>query len=521
MSPLLALAALACTLPIAAQTYRIAGVVVDSATGAAVDRVKVGIAPISERTRAVYVITGSDGRFAFANLPADKWSLTAKRRGYLEQEFGQPASLAAAGVAIVTGPDEDTEHLVFRMYKPAMISGKVVDSSGDPVENASVQVLRWATVDGRRQVRPFRSGWTGDDGAYAVGYLPAGSYLVAVTGEPWYGQPPRQDGSAVTFPPCFHPNTPDPRAATPIVLRPGQETTADFTLTPAPAFTLTLRARKAQPTQLRLASEGIHGSSTWHSAVQGSSSPVYSFRLVPGRYTAWTWGGDAPVAGTQTIELGYHDTELNLGEDEPGNVEAVVGLAGVKPAEVPNLGLALVSEDGSGGNPRMISRDGALKYSSMPPGRYRLALIGAGAKEAYIDSVSAEGARFAKGVLEVVAGTTARLRVAVSGNGGHVEGKVYRAGRPFPGALVVLAPPSDTGDPSDNQGFVSDSDGSFEYKCVKPGEYRIFAVEDGSELEYTNPAAIAPHLKSARPVLVHPRESLNLRLDLPPPAKAR
>lgn len=521
MSPLLALAALASTIPIAAQTYRIAGWVVDSATGAALDRVKVGIAPISERTRAVYVTTGPDGRFAFANLPADKWSLTAQRRGYLDQEFGQPASLAAAGVAIVTGPDEDTEHLVFGIHRPAMITGKVVDSSGDPVESASVQVLRWATVDGRRQVRPFRSGWTGDDGVYAVGYLPAGSYFVAVTAEPWYGQPPGPDGSAVAFPPQFHPNTPDPRAATPILLRPGQETTADFTLTPAPAFTLTLRARKAQPTQLRLASEGIHGSSTWHSAVQGSSSPVYSFRLVPGRYTAWTWGSDALVVGTQTIELGYNNTEIDLGADEPANVEVNVGLSGVKPSEVPNLGLALVSEDGSRGTPRMISQDGALKYPGMSPGRYQIRLIGSGAREAYIDSVSAEGARFAKGVLELGAGTTARLRVAVSGNGGRVEGKVYRAGRPFPGALVVLAPPSDTGNPTDNQGFVSYSDGSFDYKCVKPGEYLIFAVEDGSELEYTNPAAIAPHLKSARPALVHPRESLNLRLDLPDPAKAR
>ena len=74
MNPRLALVALACSLPIAAQTYRIAGVVVDSATGAAVDRVKVGIAPISERTRAVYVTTGSDGRFAFANLPANNGS---------------------------------------------------------------------------------------------------------------------------------------------------------------------------------------------------------------------------------------------------------------------------------------------------------------------------------------------------------------------------------------------------------------------------------------------------------------
>jgi len=521
MSPLLALAALASTLPIAVQTYRIAGVVVNSATGAALDRVKVGIAATSEPARVVYATTGSDGRFTFAKLPADKWLLTAQRRGYLEQIFGEPASLPAAGVAIITGPDEDTEHLVFRMHPPALITGKVVDSSGDPVQNALVQVLRWATVAGQRKVRPVRSGWTSDDGVYAIGFLPSGSYFVAVTAEPWYGQPRRSDGTAEAFPPYFHPNTPDPRAAAAIVLRPGQEAVADFTLTPAPAFTLTLRARGAQPSQLRLASEGIQGTPIWHSAIQNGSLPVYSFRLVPGRYTAWTWGGDGPVAGTQTIELGSNNTELDLGADEPVNVAAAVGLAGVKPSEVPNLGLTLMTEDGARHTSRMIPHDGALKYPATPPGRYRLALIGVGAQEAYIDSVSAEGARFAKGVLELGAGTTVRLRVAVSGNGGRVEGKVYRASRPFPGALVVLAPPSDTGNPADYLGFVSDSDGSFEYKCVKPGEYVIFVVEDGSELEYTNPSVVAPYLKSGRPVLVQPRESMNLRLDLPAPARAR
>jgi hypothetical protein len=521
MSPLLALAALACALPIPARTYRMAGVVVNSATGAALDRVKVGIAPTSERTRVVYATTGSDGRFAFANLPADKWLLTAQRRGYLEQNFGQPASLGAPGVDIVTGPDEDTEHLVFRMHPSGMITGRVVDSGGDPVENALVQVLRWATVAGQRQVRPFRSGWTYDDGAYAIGFLPAGPYFVAVTAEPWHGQPSRPDGGAEAFPPHFHPNTPDPRAATPIVLRPGQEAVADFTLTPAPAFTLTLRARGSQRVRLRLASEAMHGAIIWHSAIRDSSAPLHSFRLVPGRYTVWFGGQNDEQAAIQTIELGYHDTELDLTPDEPVNLEVAVARAGMKPAEVPNLGLGLVSDDDTRRIPRMIPHDGALKYPATAPGRYRLMLIGTGARDAYIDSVSAEGARFAKGVLELGAGTTVRLRATVSGNGGRVEGKVYRAGRPFPGALVVLAPPSDTGNPADYHGYASDSDGSFEYKCVKPGEHVIFVVEDGSELEYTNPAAVAPYLKSGRPVLVQPRESMNLRLDLPAPARAR
>ena len=103
MNSVLAFAAvLVCAAPL--EDYRIAGTVTDSLTGAALDRVRVSIAPTSERTRLSYATTGADGRFVFDNLSAGKWVLAAERRGYLPHSFGQPPTLAAPGIAIVTDP---------------------------------------------------------------------------------------------------------------------------------------------------------------------------------------------------------------------------------------------------------------------------------------------------------------------------------------------------------------------------------------------------------------------------------
>ena len=89
---------------------------------------------------------------------------------------------------------------------------------------------------------------------------------------------------------------------------------------------------------------------------------------------------------------------------------------------------------------------------------------------------------------------------------------MYHADRAAPGALVVLAPVK--GSEADSRVFQTESDGSFEYKAVRPGEYVLFAMEPGSDLEYANPAAIRPYLEAGTPIRVEPEGSYTVRLEL-------
>jgi 5-hydroxyisourate hydrolase-like protein (transthyretin family) len=66
-----------------AALYRIAGTVVNAATGEPVSRVTVAALSASDHQPVALVVTGDDGRFAVEGLAAAKYELTASRRGFL------------------------------------------------------------------------------------------------------------------------------------------------------------------------------------------------------------------------------------------------------------------------------------------------------------------------------------------------------------------------------------------------------------------------------------------------------
>ena len=51
-------------------------------------------------------------------------------------------------------------------------------------------------------------------------------------------------------------------------------------------------------------------------------------------------------------------------------------------------------------------------------------------------------------------------------------------------------------------------------RTVPSGRYRLFAVEDASNLEYTNPVAIRPFIESAKRINVIGKSVLTGRIDL-------
>jgi hypothetical protein len=61
----------------------------------------------------------------------------------------------------------------------------------------------------------------------------------------------------------------------------------------------------------------------------------------------------------------------------------------------------------------------------------------------------------------------------------------------------------------------SDSDGSFALQDVAPGEYTAIAVEDGWELDWTSPEAMARYLPGGASVTVTEKSSALIRLGSP------
>src|SRR5262245_48549903 len=85
-------------------------------------------------------ITDDEGRFAFVNLPAGRYSLGASKRGWISGalgakapgRMGRPLRLAASERATAT----------IRIGRGAVITGTVLDQAGQPVDGVTIRVVK-------------------------------------------------------------------------------------------------------------------------------------------------------------------------------------------------------------------------------------------------------------------------------------------------------------------------------------------------------------------------------------------
>jgi hypothetical protein len=156
------------------QSARVEGKVV-SDTGDAVSKAEVRLQDATGRTLPS-VATGSDGKFVFEDVPPGRYTLAAEKAGFLPnfvRNNGALLNLAAAAVL---------KDLVVVLTAQSVISGKVTDQDGDPVAGASVAVLRYSFVRGRRELRKdLFLAITNDIGEYRFINLTPGRYYVGAT----------------------------------------------------------------------------------------------------------------------------------------------------------------------------------------------------------------------------------------------------------------------------------------------------------------------------------------------------
>ena len=118
--------------------YRIAGTVVNAASGEPVRRAAVAVLAEEDSHTVAAVESDGEGRFAIEGLKADKYQLTASKRGYRTAFYDEHGEFNSA---IVTGPGQDTGNLRFRLTFGATIHGTVTTDGGDAVEGAKAMLF--------------------------------------------------------------------------------------------------------------------------------------------------------------------------------------------------------------------------------------------------------------------------------------------------------------------------------------------------------------------------------------------
>lgn len=128
--------------------------------------------------------TDDEGRFAFQALPQGRFNVTTTKPGYLPTTYGAKRP-GRTGTPIALS-DGERVNVTLTIARGGVITGAVRDSSGQPVQGAAVQVLRYgySAVTGEKMLSDptvGRSATTDDRGLYRAWALPPGDYVVMVT----------------------------------------------------------------------------------------------------------------------------------------------------------------------------------------------------------------------------------------------------------------------------------------------------------------------------------------------------
>jgi len=518
--------------PAAAQGFRVAGTLVSATTGQPVSGASVALLTVDDGHIVASVETGDDGVFSLSRIPAAKYQLTASRRGYTTGFYNQHWEFNSA---IVTGPDQDTDHLVFRLWPAAVIDGVITGDGGDPVEGADVMLFekphRHEPDEKIVQVGTTR---TDDTGTYEFAGLEAGSYLIAVKARPWYalspisGDNPAEESEAqaaldVAYPVTYYDSTTDEGSATAVTLAAGDREEADISLHAVQAVRIAIPVPQRPDGSL--------------------ARPILQ---------ATAFGNEVPLDDPEVMEPGKADDVMLLSGIAPGHYELTQGdpsrmvdldatssqvvdpSAGVPTQTVSGTlqtaagqtykdrgTMVLVSPNGSGVQPSpSLIENGTFKFVDVPEGAWLLEAMGQ-EQQIPVLAIGPRGGRALAGNRITVDDKPLSLVVTVSASNTKLEGFARKDGKGVAGAMVILVPKDLNAIAELARRDQSDSDGSFALLNVAPGEYTLVAIADFWGMDWFDPAVISRYLPQGMAVTVKDNSGKEEHLEQPVEVQAK
>jgi hypothetical protein len=512
--------------------FRIEGILVNAVTGEPVRRATVSALAEEDSHAVASVVTDGEGRFSLDRLAAAKYQLTASKRGFRTAFYDEHQEFSTA---IVTGADQDTSHLNFRITPGSILRGVVTDDGGDAVEGARVMLFQRSRRggDGER-TQQVDAAVTDDAGSYEFPSLAAGEYLLAVVAEPWYathnartgapGQQTNESAAAldVAYPVTYYDSTTEEASATPIVLTGGSQEEANINLHAVPALRLSIAvSRRADGSPARPELQKTVFGTVVQSESGGfidsmKTGTVEMTGVAPGQYQLLQ--GD-PVRVVDLDLSASQPVDPNAG-NPASTVAGTLRMASGLPVEN-GVTLTLAREDGGRGQTEFATPalGGRFKFDNVPAGVWSLLAEG-GAKAVAVVDVSVGGVRRLGNVITVRDRSVDAIVTLSEGNT-RIEGFARKDGKGLAGAMVVLAPADRANWQALTRRDQSDSDGSFALRDVAPGKYTIFAIEDGWGLDWARPEAMARYLPGGTAVTLTDKSGALVRLTTPVAVQTR
>jgi protocatechuate 3,4-dioxygenase beta subunit len=472
--------------------------------------------------------TDDTGRFAFRDLEPGSYLLLAERPGFARQAYGARSN-PLSGTTLLLSAAQRLKDLTFRLAPNSIISGRVVDEEGEPVQNAVVMALRAAYQRGERQYVPLGAVQSNDMGEFRIASLTAGRYLVAAApvnlglGVAGASNEPPTDRPESGYVTTYYPNSTDPSLASPVQVGIGADAAGtDIRL----VKTTTVRIKgkvvggslgKQVVVTLTRRGTGALGLVTRKLAIAQQADGAFDVKGVPpGSYVLGAITADNPLSSGASlpVQIGEQHIDgviLSLGGG--GELTGTVTVESKEPMKLGSVQVVLQSlEFLSLNTPRATpGDDGKFTLKDVSPDRYQVAVVN-GPENSYIKSVRHGNQEVPEAQIDLSGGVAGTLQVDLSQAGAQVDGAI-RDGedKPMSGATVVLIPDS-------RQHWLyrvttSDQNGGFSFKGVTPGEYKILAWEDVETGAYQESEFLKQFESQAQAVSLkeNDRKSVSLR----------
>jgi len=465
------------------------GVVRNAVTGIPVDHATVRLVQLSEEGAAYVGATSAEGTFHFENVAPGDYRISAERAGF-EAEGTDPIHLSAG---------QKLRDVTIAATPLAVVTGRVVDSDGEPVPSAGVGVLRAEWQRGKRSYQQSGGAQTNEAGEFRIAGLAPGRYRLyatppganalrfAISEGP--GQPERRLGWT------YAPTGQDLDGAATFELAPGQTIDrAEVKLPMLPSFHLRGKVENgadnggAMPRML-VAEKTDNGRPTAWFAVMGRIRKDGTFDLggvPPGVYTVAAGRFGAPETEPLDVTVTSHDVGgMLLPKQRPATVKVRIEFRGDEKLKhgdpmilLNRLSPSTFMEMPRG--PRMTRRPDGGVFENVRAGRYEPVYASAGAW--HVESMMYAGQPLVDGAIDVPPGADGQLDIVLAPGTASIAGKVKEGAAKMAVVVAENAPPGNVAVHLSEL----DGQGRFTVGNLAPGKYVVFAIGKRQEWPWQN-----------------------------------
>jgi hypothetical protein len=446
-----------------------------------------------------------------------------------------------SNIPVTVGPSSDP--VVVKLSPYGVIYGRITNVEGEALERIPVRLTAGIVRNGRKRWEQAGSRETDANGNFRFPNLQPGTFYVAAgpsadeTGVLLFADG-RSNGPtkpAVGYPSVYYPNAPDLSSASPVVLSPGQQLQAEFTLARVPVYKITGSvagnlADQGAAVQLTTTSGDILPNPVQFQHLTGT----FEVSMVPpGTYLlkafAQTRGQALRASVPVTVASNVNNVRLVLEpavsipivvRKESHNASSSQDSSSIRNRfarmEIP-VSAHLYPVGQSTTNTEIYSTlrpNGGERlpvFDNVEPGRYEVEFMPQGGW--YVQSAEYAGANLLNEEMTVRPGGSSPIQIVLRDDGASLEGKVKIGDSAVSGGIYVVVLPQ-RGVMRRPTFVTMDADGHFRQEGLPPGEYLVFAGDGATHLEYDNPDALQPYLSQATHVTLSAGQSTNVSPNL-------